>query len=85
LAESKSRLDNKDLVKELHLYLQSKGTGVKALDLVHYIDIPEVKNHLRMGRKKKSLQTAHHWITDVMIVYFLAVTLFICDTDVLIQ
>jgi len=54
---NKSRLEDEDLAGELHLHLQSLGKYVRALDIVHYLDRPEVQK--RYGLKKTiSLATA---------------------------
>ncbi|KAH9924420.1 uncharacterized protein B0H18DRAFT_1119954 [Fomitopsis serialis] len=58
---ARSQLDNEDFREEIFLHLQSIGEYVKAEDLVHYLDQPDVKE--RYGTKKTiSLATAQRWM-----------------------
>jgi hypothetical protein len=41
--KERSILEQEDVAEEIALHLQSMGKYVKALDIVHYIDQPEVK------------------------------------------
>ena len=38
-----SLLEDEDLAQEIHLHLQSIGQFVKAADIVHYLNTPEMK------------------------------------------
>ncbi|KAF7347061.1 hypothetical protein MVEN_01459900 [Mycena venus] len=59
--KERSVLEDADVANEIALHLQSLGKYVKALDIVHYIDQPEVKK--RLGLKKGiHLATAQHWM-----------------------
>ena len=56
-----SMLEDEGLAEEIHLHLQSIGKYVKAMDIVHYLDTPEMKE--RLDRKKTiSLATAQRWM-----------------------
>jgi hypothetical protein len=56
-----SLLDKGELAKEIHLHLMGIGKYVKAMDIVHFLDTPDVKQ--RYGLKKKiSLSTARRWM-----------------------
>ncbi|KII87524.1 hypothetical protein PLICRDRAFT_112639 [Plicaturopsis crispa FD-325 SS-3] len=59
-----SWLDENDLSEEIQLHLQSIGKYVRAMDMVHYLDRPEVKERLRM-KKTISLATAKRWMKKV--------------------
>ena len=55
-------LEDEDLAQELHEHLQSLDTKYKhAMDIVHYLDRPEVKEHLKLT-KSLHLRTAQHWM-----------------------
>ncbi|KAJ7655798.1 hypothetical protein DFH06DRAFT_933347, partial [Mycena polygramma] len=57
----RSILEDADVSNEIALHLQSLGKYVRALDIVHYIDKPEVKK--RLGLKKGiHLATAQRWM-----------------------
>ncbi|KAF7357933.1 hypothetical protein MVEN_00839800 [Mycena venus] len=57
----RSILEDADVANEIALHLQSLGKYVKALDIVHYIDQPDVKK--RLGLKKGiHLATAQRWM-----------------------
>ncbi|KAJ6578161.1 hypothetical protein B0H19DRAFT_879633, partial [Mycena capillaripes] len=59
--KERSILEDADVANEITLHLQSIGKYVKALDIVHYIDTPEVKT--RLGLKKGiHLATAQRWM-----------------------
>jgi hypothetical protein len=47
---SKSALDDEDLAQEIHLHLQSIGKYIKAADIVHFLNTPEML--ARLKRKK---------------------------------
>lgn len=59
--KGRSYLDDEDLVKEIHLHLQEKGKYVKAMDIVHYLDTPEMLERLHRT-KTISLATAQRWM-----------------------
>jgi len=56
-----STLEDEDLAQELHQHLQSLDTKYCAMDIVHYLDRPEVKEHLKL-KKTPHLHTAQHWM-----------------------
>lgn len=57
----KSRLLDEDLMQDIQLHLQEVGKYVRALDIVHYLDQPDVK--ARHGLKKTiSVATAQRWM-----------------------
>jgi hypothetical protein len=56
-----SLLEDEDLAQEIHLHLQGIGKYVKAMDIVHYLDTPEMKAHLSL-KKTISLKTAQRWM-----------------------
>ncbi|KAJ7906699.1 hypothetical protein B0H13DRAFT_1619195, partial [Mycena leptocephala] len=59
--KERSVLEDADVANEIAIHLQSLGKYVKALDIVHYIDQPEVKK--RLGLKKGiHLATAQRWM-----------------------
>ncbi|KAF7351880.1 hypothetical protein MVEN_01149600 [Mycena venus] len=59
--KERSVLEDADVANEIALHLQSLGKYVKAMDIVHYIDQPEVKK--RLGLKKGiHLATAQRWM-----------------------
>ena len=56
-----SMLDSGELAKEIHLHLLGIGKYVKAMDIVLFMDTPEIKQ--RYGLKKTiSLKTAQRWM-----------------------
>ncbi|KAF9506364.1 hypothetical protein BS47DRAFT_1374139 [Hydnum rufescens UP504] len=56
-----SALADEDLASEIHLHLQSKGKFIAAIDVICYLDTPEVKS--RFGLTKTiSLRTAQQWM-----------------------
>jgi hypothetical protein len=56
-----SQIDDQDIAAEIAIHLQSLGPYVRALDIVHYVAIPEVKK--RLGIKKTiSVATAQRWM-----------------------
>ncbi|KAH9912604.1 uncharacterized protein B0H18DRAFT_889682, partial [Fomitopsis serialis] len=58
---ARCQLDDEDFRQELFLHLQGIGEYVKAEDLVHYLDRPDVKE--RWNTKKTiSLATAQRWM-----------------------
>ncbi|KAF8166542.1 hypothetical protein K438DRAFT_1502354, partial [Mycena galopus ATCC 62051] len=60
----RSILEDANVSNEIAIHLQSIGKYVKALDIVHYIDQPEVKK--RLGLKKGiHLATAQRWIKQM--------------------
>ncbi|KAF7372520.1 hypothetical protein MVEN_00113900 [Mycena venus] len=59
--KERSVLEDADVANEIALHLQSLGKYVKAMDIVHYVDQPEVKK--RLGLKKGiHLATAQRWM-----------------------
>jgi hypothetical protein len=56
-----SLLKDEDLAQEIHLHLQGIGKYVKAMDIVHFLDMPEMKARLNL-KKMISLATAQHWM-----------------------
>ena len=56
-----SLLEDEDLAQEIHLHLQGIGKYVKAMDIVHYLDTPEMKACLSL-KKTISLKTAQRWM-----------------------
>jgi hypothetical protein len=60
-----SILKDKDFALELQLHLQGIGKYVKAMDIVHYVDQPEVKIRLNLT-KTISLATAQWWMRTVV-------------------
>ncbi|KAG2144548.1 hypothetical protein DEU56DRAFT_870337 [Suillus clintonianus] len=66
-----SKLDNEELMNELHLHLQSVGRYVKAGDLVTYLSDKEaqsrfgLKSTISLATAKKWMHTlGYHWRTD---------------------
>jgi len=47
-----SLLEDEDLAQDFHLHLQGIGKFVKAMDIVHYLETPEMKATLKL---KKSI------------------------------
>ncbi|KII89329.1 hypothetical protein PLICRDRAFT_110047 [Plicaturopsis crispa FD-325 SS-3] len=58
---NRSALEDEDMANEIALHLQSIGKYVKALDIVFYLDRPEVKQRFQM-KKTISLATAQRWM-----------------------
>ena len=54
-------LEDKGLAEEIHLHLQSIGKYVKAMDIVHHLDTPEIKERLD-HKKTIDLATAQRWM-----------------------
>jgi hypothetical protein len=52
-----SALSDEDLASEIHLHLQSKGKFIAAIDVICYLDTPEVKSCFSLT-KTISLRTA---------------------------
>lgn len=58
---NKSAIDNEDLAQEIHLHLQRIGKYIKAKDIVHFCDTPEMLMRLKCT-KTISLATARRWL-----------------------
>ncbi|KAG2108473.1 uncharacterized protein F5147DRAFT_773673 [Suillus discolor] len=59
---NKSLLDkNEDLAQEIHMHLQMTGKYVKAMDLVDFLDTPEMRKWSGIT-KRISLATAQRWM-----------------------
>ena len=56
-----SLLEDEDLAQEIHMHLQGIGKYVKAMDIVHFLDTPEMKARLKL-KKTISLATAQRWM-----------------------
>jgi hypothetical protein len=56
-----SLLEDEDLANEISLHLQGIGKWVKAMDIVHFLDTPEMKLRLKL-KKTNSLATAQRWM-----------------------
>ncbi|KAF8578935.1 hypothetical protein K439DRAFT_1648626 [Ramaria rubella] len=56
-----SLLEDEDLAQEIHLHFQSIGKYVRAMDIVQYLDTPEMKMCLKL-KKMISLATAQCWM-----------------------
>ena len=56
-----SLLEDEDLAQEIHVHLQGIGKYVKAMDIVHFLDTPEMKARLKL-KKTISLATAQRWM-----------------------
>lgn len=56
-----SILADEDLAQEIHLHLQSKGKYVSAMDIVRFLDTPEMKERLDLS-KPISERTAQRWM-----------------------
>ena len=54
-------LKDEDLAQEIHLHLQVIGKFMKAMDIVNYLDTPEMKMHLKL-KKTISLMMAQCWM-----------------------
>ena len=58
---SKSIIDDEDISQEINLHLQGLGRYIKGMDIVHFLDTPEML--ARLKRKKTiSLATAQRWL-----------------------
>ncbi|KAI0316465.1 hypothetical protein OF83DRAFT_1060295, partial [Amylostereum chailletii] len=60
-SSTKSRIDDEDLAAAIKLHLQSVGKYVRALDIVHFLDRPEVQTQFGL-KKSVSLSTAQRWM-----------------------
>ncbi|KAJ7586721.1 hypothetical protein C8J56DRAFT_787552, partial [Mycena floridula] len=59
---NKSRLEtDEELKSDITTHLQSLGKYIRAMDLVHYLDLPEVKEKYGV-EKTISLATAKRWM-----------------------
>ncbi|KAF8582228.1 hypothetical protein K439DRAFT_1647663 [Ramaria rubella] len=56
-----SLLEDEDLAQDICLHLQGIRKYVKAMDIVHYLNTPEMKEHLKF-KKVISLATAQCWM-----------------------
>lgn len=56
-----SLLEDEDLANEISLHLQGIRKWIKAMDIVHFLDTPEMKLRLKL-KKTISLATAQHWM-----------------------
>jgi len=56
-----SLLEDEDLAQDIHLHLQGIGKFVKAMDIVHYLETPEMKATLKL-KKSISLTMAQRWM-----------------------
>ena len=43
-----SLLEDEDLTQEIHLHLQGIGKWVIAMDIVNYLDTPELRTHFKL-------------------------------------
>jgi hypothetical protein len=59
---SASMLDNSDLAKDIFEHLQSVGKYVKAMDVVWYVNKPEVQEKYKL-KKGISLATSKRWMS----------------------
>jgi hypothetical protein len=59
-----SLLKNGDLAKELHEHLQSIGKYVRAIDIVHYLERPDVQERFNL-KQSISLATAQRWMLSM--------------------
>ncbi|KAK7015282.1 hypothetical protein R3P38DRAFT_2786804 [Favolaschia claudopus] len=57
-------LEDADVANEIAMHLQSLGKYVRALDIVHYIDRPEIKTRLKL-KKGIHLATAQRWMKSM--------------------
>ncbi|KAK6988078.1 hypothetical protein R3P38DRAFT_2805086 [Favolaschia claudopus] len=57
-------LEDADVANEIAMHLQSLGKYVGPIDIVHYIDRPEVKNRLKL-KKGIHLSTAQRWMSTM--------------------
>ena len=55
------RIDDEDVAAEIAMHLQSLGPYVRALDIVHYTAIPEVRARLYL-KKAIHLAKAQRWM-----------------------
>jgi hypothetical protein len=56
-----SLLEDEDLANEISLHLQGIGKWIKAMDIVHFLDTPEMKLRFKL-KKTISLATAQRWM-----------------------
>ena len=56
-----SLLEDEDLAQDIHVHLQSIGKYMMAMDIVHFLDTPEMKARLKL-KKTISLATAQRWM-----------------------
>lgn len=63
-----SILDDEDLAMEILLHLQGIGKYVRALDIVHYLQTPEMKARLNLS-KPISERTAARWMNSPALGY----------------
>ncbi|OBZ79571.1 hypothetical protein A0H81_00263 [Grifola frondosa] len=56
-----SLLQKGGLAQEIHLHLQSIGKYVQAIDIVHFLDTPDIKTRYSL-KKTISLATAQRWM-----------------------
>jgi hypothetical protein len=56
-----SLLDKGELAREIHLHLQEKGKWARAMDIVHFLDRPEIKERYLL-KQTISLSTAQRWM-----------------------
>jgi len=59
-----SLLEDEDLAQDIHLHLQGIGKFVKEMDIVDYLETPEMKVALKL-KKNISIMMAQWWM-DVM-------------------
>jgi hypothetical protein len=59
-----SLLEDEDFAQDIHLHLQSIGKYVKALDIVDYLNTPEMKAKYKL-KKPISLATAQRWMKQM--------------------
>ena len=59
-----SILEDEDLAQEIYLHLQSKGKYVCAMDIVRFLDTPEMKEWLNL-KKSISERTARRWMAKM--------------------
>ena len=59
-----SILEDEDLSQEICLHLQSKGKYVRDMDIVQFLDTPEMKKQLNLKRSI-SKRTAHRWMAKM--------------------
>lgn len=61
---NRSQLEDEDLANEIALHLQGIGKWIKAMDIVHYLDQPEVKRWHKL-KKSISVATAQRWMQQM--------------------
>ena len=59
-----SMLEDEGLAEEIYLHLQSIGKYVKAMDIIHYLNTPEMKERLD-HKKTIDLATAQWWMLEM--------------------